>query len=379
MPQVTGGELVARTLKQAGVTHVFAIHGGHLETIFQGLVAHGISVVDGRDEAASGHAAEGYSRTRRTLGVAMATAGPGITNAITSIANAHLDRTPVLYLTASAGLANVENNMVQAGIDNVALTKSITKWAHQITKANDIPRLLAHAIRVATSGPTGPVVLDFPIEVTFGVVDEDIAPIPASIYVDSAPAPQAHAVEETIRLLTGAKRPVIMAGEGAWQSGTSKELRSFAEATGIPVFAHYQSQGLLPDDHPLYGGSFFKMAGLNEPGNRPDVILALGTRFGVYTLGSTDRLIPADAKVIHAEVDPVEIGRLRRVDVPIIADSKEVLSALNASLARRTAATPDLRAWQKNYPEYESTPLRSCKLSPGAQRRVRTNPSLPGG
>src|SRR6266851_3700335 len=99
MAEVTGGELVARTLAQAGVEHAFAIHGGHLETIFQGLVANGIPVVDGRDEAAAGHAAEGYARSRRTLGVAMATAGPGITNVLTSVANAYLDRTPVLYLT----------------------------------------------------------------------------------------------------------------------------------------------------------------------------------------------------------------------------------------------------------------------------------------
>jgi acetolactate synthase-1/2/3 large subunit len=345
MAEVTGGKLVARTLAQAGVEHVFAIHGGHLETIFQGLVAHGIPVVDGRDEAAAGHAAEGYARSRRTLGVAMATAGPGITNVLTSVANAYLDRTPVLYLTASASMAHAETNMVQAGIDNVALARPITKWAHQVTVPGDIPRLVAHAIRVATSAPTGPVLLDLPIEMTFAPVEEDTSAVPTACHVQSAAAPQAHAVEQALGLLARASRPVIMAGEGAWQSGAGAELRSFAERTGIPVFAHYQSQGLLPADHPLYGGSFFKMADLSEPDGRPDVVLALGTRFGVYTLGGTDRIIPAGAAVIHAEVDPVEIGRLRRADVAMVADSKEVLRAFSAALHSRSF--PDFSGWQK--------------------------------
>jgi acetolactate synthase I/II/III large subunit len=344
MVQVSGGELVARTLAAADVTHAFVIHGGHLEAIFQGFLENDIAVVDARDEAAAGHAAEGYACSRRTLGVALATAGPGITNVITSIANAYHNRTPVLYLTASAALAHTAVNMVQADIDNVALARPVTKWAHRITVTADIPRLVAQAIRVATCGPTGPVLLEIPLDVSFGMIDEALAPIPRPICVDVAPGPRAGAVDEAVRLLAGARRPVIMAGEGAWQSGAGAELRTFAEASGIPVFAHYQSQGLLSADHPLYGGTFFKMAELNEPGNRPDVILALGTRFGVFTLGGGDRIVPAQAAIIHVEVDPTEIGRVRGVDVPVVADSLEFLRALNAATAG--TAWPDLAAWR---------------------------------
>jgi acetolactate synthase-1/2/3 large subunit len=154
-------------------------------------------------------------------------------------------------------------------------------------------------------------------------------------------------VEKAIELLLGAKRPVTIAGEGAWQSGASKQLQAFAEATGIPVFTHYQSHGILPSDHKLYGGSFFKMADLNEPDNRPDVILALGVGFGVYTLDVIDKVVPADAKFIHVEVDVVEIGRLRQVNIPIVADSKEVLRALNTSLTSKNVASRDLGAWHK--------------------------------
>src|SRR6204780_1026603 len=121
MAKVTGGELVVRTLMKAGVTNIFGLHGAHLETIFQSCLDHRIPIVDTRHEVAAGHAAEGYARTTRSLGVAMATAGPGFTNIVTSIANAYLDRTPVLYLSGSAGLRDAETNTLQAGIDQVAI------------------------------------------------------------------------------------------------------------------------------------------------------------------------------------------------------------------------------------------------------------------
>ena len=165
MAMVTGGELVVRTLLRANVRHVFGLHGAHLETIFQSLARHGVPIIDTRHEVAAGHAAEGYARAARTLGVAMVTAGPGFTNVITSMANAYLDRTPVLYLSGSAALRDAESNTLQAGIDQVAIARPITKWAHQITTPSQIPRLVAQAVRLATSAPTGPVLLDLPMDV----------------------------------------------------------------------------------------------------------------------------------------------------------------------------------------------------------------------
>ena len=138
---VTGGELVVRTLEKAGVQRIFGLHGAHLETIFQACRNHGIPILDTRHEVAAGHAAEGYARATRKLGVAMVTAGPGFTNVITSIANAYLDRTPVLYLSGSAALRDAETNTLQAGIDQVAIARPITKWAHQVTTVQQLPRL----------------------------------------------------------------------------------------------------------------------------------------------------------------------------------------------------------------------------------------------
>ena len=344
MAMITGGELLVRTLVRAGVRNAFGLHGAHLETLFQSCATHAIRIIDMRTEVAAGHAAEGYARSARTLGVAMVTAGPGFTNAITSIANAYLDRTPVLYLAGSAALRDAETNTLQAGIDQVAIARPITRWAHQITTIGEIPRLVAHAIRIATSGARGPVLLDLPMDVLISTIDEDIARIPETIAIDSPPAPNALAIEQAIRLLANARRPIVMVGAGAYWSDASEELRRFVEATGVPVYSDFQAHGLFPSNHRLYGGTFHKLADLAVAEDRPDVVLALGVRFGLFTLGRSERLVPASAKIIHVEIDPAEIGRLKDVAVPIVADSRETLRALN--VAASAIRWPELSGWQ---------------------------------
>ncbi len=364
MAQITGGELLVRTLARAGVETVFGLHGAHLETIFQACAARRIPIIDTRHEVAAGHAAEGYARAARRLGVALVTAGPGFTNCITSLANAYLDRTPVLYISGSAALRDAETNTLQAGIDQAAIARPITKWAHAITVPAQIPRLVAHAVRIATSAPTGPVLLDMPMDVLTATVEEGSVHIPETIGVDTRPAPSADRIEEALRLLAEGERPIILAGAGAWQADCAEELRAFAELTGIPIFSDFQAHGLLPSDHPLYGGTFHKLADLGAPGSRPDVALALGVRFGLFTLGSSDRLVPAAAKVIHVEVDPKEIGKLRDVSVAIPADSRETLRALLAKA--RTQRWPDRAAWHKSVADARTA--RRARLSEALQR-----------
>src|SRR6202034_3654264 len=150
MSMVTGGELLVRTLLQANVTNISGRHGEHLEKIFQACLNHHTPITDTRHEVAAGHAAEGYARATRTLGVAIVTAGPGFTNVITSIANAYLDRTPVLYITGSSGLGEAETNTLQSGLDQVAIATPITKWAHRVTVTQTLPRLVAGGARLAT-------------------------------------------------------------------------------------------------------------------------------------------------------------------------------------------------------------------------------------
>jgi thiamine pyrophosphate-dependent acetolactate synthase large subunit-like protein len=362
MAKVTGGELLVRTLLRADVSHIFGLHGAHLETIFQSCLDHKIPITDTRHEVAAGHAAEGYARATRSLGVAMATAGPGFTNIITSVANAYLDRTPVLYLCGSSGLGDAETNTLQAGIDQVAITAPITKWAHRITVTQQIPRLVAQAIRLATSAPTGPVLLDLPMDVLGAQVDEASVQIPDKVLLEVRAAPPEPSVDEALDMLSAATRPVIMAGVGAYFSDAGAELRAFAEATSTPVFSDFQAHGLLPSSHPLYGGTFHKMADLSKAGERPDVILALGVRFGLFTLGMSDLEVPLAAKIIHVEVDPKEIGKVRPVTLGIAADPRETLRAMNA--AAKTRKWPNRSAWNQT--------ICNAKI----ERRNRAEPDL---
>ena len=345
MGMITGGELLIRTLMRANVKHVFGLHGAHLETIFQSCLDHQIPITDTRHEVAAGHAAEGYARSTRTLGVALATAGPGFTNIITSVANAYLDRTPVLYITGSSGLAEAETNTLQSGLDQVAIATPITKWAHRVTVPQTIPRLVAQAVRLATSGPMGPVLLDMPMDVLGAQVEEGSVAVPETVLLDSRPMPEPRSIDEALRLLRTAARPVIMVGVGAYMSGAGDELRTLAEVTGTPVFSDFQAHGLLPSTHPLYGGTFHKMADLSRPDERPDVVLAVGVRFGLFTLGMSDLVVPLASKIIHVEIDPKEIGRLRQVAVPIVADPRETLRAMNQNAKSQT--WPDRSQWQQ--------------------------------
>ncbi|HWM67666.1 MAG TPA: thiamine pyrophosphate-binding protein [Steroidobacteraceae bacterium] len=331
--QVTGGDAVIAALVRSGVDTVFALHGAHIETLFRACGEQSVRLVDVRHESSAGFAAEAYARVRRSLGVAVVTAGPGFTNVITSMANAFEDQTPVLYLAGSAHLREAESNALQAGIDQVALARPVTKWAHRVILTEQIPRMVAQAIRIATSPPCGPVLLDIPIDVLQGVVSPGAAHFSLAVELPQLPDPQALA--GAVVLLASAQRPVLMIGQGVAQASGERELLEFAEHWGAPVFVDGFATGIFPSDHPLYGSSFYKLAELAEAGQRPDVILALGVRFGLTSGTMSDVAIPADAKIIQIGVDAKEIGRIRPVEIGLRSDPRYALRALIAQVASR--------------------------------------------
>lgn len=340
MTQITGGDVIARTLASAGVKAIFALHGAHVDTIFQAAAQNGIRLIDMRHEAAVGHAAEGYARVTRGLGVAVVTAGPGFTNCLSSMANAFTDGTPVLYIAGAPDLSEAQSNGLQSGVDPVAMATPVTKWAHQITRPEDIARLVAHAVRVATTAPTGPVFLSVPTDV-IGAMIADGGQSVSSPIVDSPAWPAPNLVEAARELLASAERPVILVGREAWYANAGGALRVFAETTGIPVFSDFAAHGLIPADHPLYGGTGHKLAYVGA--DRPDLVLALGVKFGLFTLGDGAMLFPADAKVIHVTVDGAELGKVRRADVAVAADARAMLEMLNAAPPAMNRAAVD--AW----------------------------------
>ncbi len=346
MAKVDGGELFVRTLEAAGVDTVFTLHGGHLDAIFQATRERKMRLVDMRHEQAAGHAADGFARTTGRTGVAIVTAGPGFTDCVTAIANAHLDCIPTLFVAGAAPLRDAETLPLQGGIDQLAMVAPVTKWAHRVTHTERIADLTAQALRVARSGRPGPVYLELPIDVLFARVDEARATRPGRFAPDAAPAPPPEAVERAIALLHAAERPAILAGGGAFFAGAGPELLAFAERTGTPVFSNAKAHGLVPGDHPLSGRGFGTLgataaAGLGEA----DVVLVLGARLGLFTGGRGARLIPPRALVIQVDVAPEEIGRNRDVELAIAADVRETLRAFDAAAAGRR--WPERAAWQR--------------------------------
>jgi acetolactate synthase-1/2/3 large subunit len=362
MSRITGGEILIRTLLKAGVSKVFGLHGAHLEAAFQACRDHGVSVVDVRHEVAAGHAAEGYARATGGLGVAMVTAGGGFTNVLTSVANAYIDRTPVLYIVGGAPLRDVETNTLQGGFNQMAMVQPVTKWAHQITSPDLIPRLIAQAVRIALAGPRGPVVIEIPMDVMMAQVEADAVEIPETVGLDSPPAPQARLVEQALDLLSSAARPVILAGDEARKSGVADVLLDFAAAHRIPVFTDFEAHGVIPADDPLYGGTLQHLADFAE-NQRPDVVLALGLRLGLFTFGGSDIVVPQAAKFIHIDPDPKELGRLRAVDVAIVADARETVLALKQAGARRN--WPDFTGWGVTVAERRKARRAAVEASAG--------------
>ncbi len=344
MSRVDGGELLARTLARAGVTEVFALHGGHLDAFLVACDGHGIRLTDTRHEAAAGHAADGYARITTRLGVCAVTAGPGFANVMPAIVNAYLDGVPVLFLAGAAPLREDETNPLQGGIDQVAMAAPVSKWAYRISRTERIPELVELAIRKATSGKPGPVMIELPIDVLFAPVAEDRVRYADNFRVDAAPAPGPAAIARCVDLLKAAERPVAMIGGGARFSNCTAELAAFAEHTAIPVFCNNKAFGMLPPDHPQFGGTFNALAATRAAGlDPPDTVLMLGARFGLFTGGRSEAIVPEAAAIVQVNIEAGDIGRLRNVTLPIVADVRETLAALDAALDGVTL--PDWRAW----------------------------------
>src|SRR6266446_8019955 len=249
MADLTGGHLVARTRLQAGVGHVFTLCGGPILPIYDGGLTEGVPVVDMRHEHACAHAADAYTRLTRSIGVALVTAGPGVTDAVTGIANAYSARSPVLLIGGAAPLGLRGLGSLQE-VEQVDLLRPITKGSWTVSEARQIPEVLTTAIRHALTGRPGPVFVEIPVDLLMTTVEDRMAPIPTG-YVHRRPvAPDPDSVQKLADLFAQAERPVIMAGSGAYWDEAAADLAAFAEAAGVLVFTNGAGRGCLPHDHP---------------------------------------------------------------------------------------------------------------------------------
>ncbi|HEX7037765.1 MAG TPA: thiamine pyrophosphate-binding protein [Pseudomonadales bacterium] len=340
----SGGAVLAESLATLGVKHVFALHGGHLDAFLVACPDAGVQLVDVRHEASAGHAAEAYARaTGGRIGVAVITAGPGFTNALTSMVSAWLDALPVLFVAGSPPLREVATNPLQGGFDQVAMAAPVCKWAYRITHGERIPDLVDKAIRIARSGRPGPVFLELPIDVMFAPVRRVMLPLDATRPPPAPPAPSAATLEAMLSLLRDAERPVIVAGGGAILSPTAAAIARFAERSGIPVTTTSRAHGLLPHDHPNYAGGAGTITGAMLGGAPPDLVVLAGARQGLFTGGRGGGIVPTEARLIQIDVDGGEIGRLRPADLAVVADCAATFEALAEAAGGHR--WPDRRGW----------------------------------
>jgi acetolactate synthase-1/2/3 large subunit len=340
---VEGGELIARTLRAAGVSTIFALHGGHLESFYKGCIANGLELIDFRHEASAGHAAEAYARVTGELGICVVTAGPGFANALPAILNAYVDASPTLFVIGAPPLRERETNELQGGFDQLAIARASAKWAVSISNVERIPDLLAQAVRRACTGKRGPVVVEVPIDVLHGLAREDRVKPPAGLLVQPHPAPSPVEVRAVRELVLQAERPVVIVGGDARFTGAADTLPAFVETTRIPVFAGKRGLGILPAGHPYDGHDAANLAALADGPDRPDLVLLIGTRMGLFLGGGGASILPRDAHIVQVYSDPAELGRIRSVDVAIASDSGTFLDNLTASL--RGESIPDWSDW----------------------------------
>lgn len=344
--RMTGAEAIVRTLELIGIDTIFGIPGGAILPLYDPLhSSKKLRHVLVRHEQGAGHAATGYAQATGRIGVCVATSGPGATNLVTPIADAMLDSVPMLAITGQVGHSLLGTDAFQEA-DIRGVTMPITKHNYMITDPEDIPRAIAEAFHIATTGRPGPVLLDIPKDVQNA---EMTFRWPPQITIPGyRPTVQPHSrqIDEAIKLIAEAKKPVVYAGGGIIKANASTQLREFIEKTGIPVVTTLMALGTVPSDHELNMGMPGMHGTVSAVGaiQRSDLLIAIGTRFDDRVTGDVDTFAP-HAKVIHADIDPAEIGKIRTAEVPIVGDAKEVLKALCEAYDASDATMADLSEW----------------------------------
>jgi acetolactate synthase-1/2/3 large subunit len=343
--EITGAQSLVRALGQAGAEVVFGIPGGAILPAYDPLMdAAGLRHILVRHEQGAGHAAEGYAQATGRVGVCMATSGPGATNLVTPIADAYMDSVPIVAITGQVPSSAIGTDAFQEA-DICGITIPITKHNYLVQDAADIPRTIAEAFHIASTGRPGPVLVDIPKDVLQARTRYDW---PATLDLPGyrvASKPHGKQVSQAAALMTSARRPVLYVGGGVLKARAAAELRVLAELTGIPVVTTLMARGAFPDSHrqhlgmPGMHGTVAAVMALQKA----DLIVALGARFDDRVTGKLSTFAPG-ATVVHADIDPAEIGKNRVADVPIVGDAREVIADLVVAVQSETSRA-DLAEW----------------------------------
>ncbi|RQX12100.1 acetolactate synthase large subunit [Micromonospora arida] len=345
--QVSGAGSLVRSLEALDVDVVFGIPGGAILPAYDPLYDSTVRHILVRHEQGAGHAATGYAQATGKVGVCIATSGPGATNLVTPIADAYMDSVAMVAITGQVARPSIGTDAFQEA-DIQGITLPITKHNFLVQNAEEIPRVLAEAFHLASSGRPGPVLVDIPKDVLQASTTFSWPPTLDLPGYRPTLHPHGKQIREAARLMAAARRPVLYVGGGVLKAGATDGLRRLAELTGIPVVTTLMALGAFPDSHqqhlgmPGMHGTVAAVYGLQKA----DLIVALGARFDDRVTGKLDSFAP-DAAVVHADIDPAEIGKNRHVDVPIVGDAKHVIDELIAAVtAERSAGrTADLGDW----------------------------------
>jgi acetolactate synthase-1/2/3 large subunit len=357
--KLTGAQALIRSLEMEGTDVLFGLPGGAILPVYDPLIESSIRHILVRHEQGAGHMAEGYAHATGRPGVAMVTSGPAATNVVTPLCDAYMDSVPLVMITGQVPYSVIGTDAFQEA-DTVGITMPVTKHNWLVTDAADIPEIIREAFHVATTGRPGPVLVDVPKDVAQQTMDWYW---PESVDLPGyKPTTKGHAkqIKEAARLMGQAKRPVIYAGGGILKARAAEALRELAEMTGIPVVTTLMARGAFPDRHELalgmpgMHGNYTAITALQQA----DLLIALGSRFDDRVTGKVDAFAPV-AKVIHVDIDPAEIGKVRRPDVPIVGDCRrvieEMVKAVRADREKRewpdlTPWMTEVRSWQRDFP-----------------------------
>jgi acetolactate synthase-1/2/3 large subunit len=360
--QLTGAQALVRSLEQQGVDVVFGLPGGAILPAYDPIRSSSLRHVLVRHEQGAGHAAEGYAWATGRPGVCMATSGPGATNLVTALADAYMDSVPIVAITGQVPSAMIGTDAFQEA-DITGITLPVTKHNELVTSAERIPAAIAEAFHIATTGRPGPVLVDVPKDILQSYMTWGTWPPALQLPGYRLPdQPDAELVREAAALLRQARRPVLYVGGGVIKASAHAELLALAELAQAPVTTTLMARGAFPDIHPLalgmpgMHGCYTAVAALQEA----DLVVALGARFDDRVTGRLADFAPG-AKIVHADIDPAEIGKNRAADVPIVGDVRATLTGMTDSLAAFIAqdGPPDTAEWLRGLNDWKQRfPLR---------------------
>jgi len=352
--RITGAQALIRSLEEVGTEVMFGLPGGAILPVYDPILDSSIRHILVRHEQGAGHMAEGYAMATGRPGVAIVTSGPGATNIVTPIANAHMDSTPLVVITGQVPTAAIGTDAFQE-CDITGITQGITKHNWLIKRAEDIPRVIREAFHVATTGRPGPVLVDLPKDISQAEMEwywPSLEELDLPGYHPSFEA-DLDLIAAAADLLASAKRPVLYVGGGILKARGAEALKAFAEATGLPVVTTLMARGSLPDDHPLclgmpgMHGNYSAITAMQQS----DLLLSLGARFDDRVTGKLDGFAP-EAKIIHIDIDPAELGKVRRPDVGIACDARRGVEALISAMATRSMS--DISAWWEQIHDWQA-------------------------